>query len=78
MVLDYAHIERERKAREAPSGSCWAFGAPGGEGDDGSDSESHNAQVAKIIACLGTSGSGRRAVIKAIAERQGVDDPEEL
>ena len=40
--------------------------------------ENHNDQVAKIIACLGETNSGRRAVIKAVAERQGIVDPDEL
>ena len=46
--------------------------------DDDGDVENHNDQVAKIIACLGETNSGRRAVIKAVAERQGIVDPDEL
>ena len=44
--------------------------------DDGVGS--HNAQVSKLLQCLGTSGSGRRAVIDAVAKLQGIDDPDEL
>ena len=34
----------------------------------------HNAQITRILSVLGESGSGRRAIIKAIAERQGIVD----
>ena len=33
--------------------------------------KTHNEQVAKILETLGTSGAGRRAVLRAVAERQG-------
>ena len=45
-------------------------------GDDGVDG--HNAQVAKLLSCLGTTGAGRRAVIDAVAKMQGIDDSDEL
>ena len=54
-----------------------ALGETSGSGD-GVDVVNHNDQVAKIIACLGETTSGRRAVIKAVAERKGIVDPEEL
>ena len=38
----------------------------------------HNAQVSKLLHCLGSSGSGRRAVIDAIARLQGIEDADEL
>ena len=81
VVLDYDQIERDRISRETRTAhSCWSFGTyeeTSSSGDDG-DVEGHNDQVAKIIACLGETNSGRRAVIKAVAERQGIVDPEEL
>ena len=46
--------------------------------DNSAEVMNHNDQVAKMIACLGEASSGRRAVIKAVAERQGIVDPEEL
>ena len=35
-------------------------------------------QVAKVLSTLGQSGAGRRAIIKAVAERQGVVDEDAL
>ena len=43
----------------------------------GSES-AHNRQVIDIINILGQSGSGRRAVIKAIVKTQGIEDDQEL
>ncbi len=40
--------------------------------------DEHNRQVAALIGALGTTGEGRRAVIRAIAERQGITDEDEL
>ena len=79
IVLDYVEIDRERRERERlrePFAS-WIFGPRCGEEDI---AEKHNAQVAKIISALGESGAGRRAVLKAVAERQGVceDETEKL
>ena len=53
------------------AGSCFAFGTT--EDDLGYD-DSHNLEVIRLIAALGHSGSGRKAVIKAIAGRQGIVD----
>ena len=81
VVLDYDQIERDRISRETRTAhSCWSFGTyeeTSSSVDDG-DVEGHNDQVAKVIACLGETNSGRRAVIKAVAERQGIVDPDEL
>jgi hypothetical protein len=41
--------------------------------DDG-DVGGHNAQVTRILGILGETGAGRRAIIKAIADRQGIVD----
>ena len=38
----------------------------------------HNLEVAKLIETLGKCGSGRRAIVKAIAERQGIIDEDQL
>ena len=59
--------------------ACYAFGAP--DTAFGSCNESkgeHNRQVAKIINALGGSGAGRRAILRAIALRQGNDDEGEI
>ena len=37
-----------------------------------------NLQVALLIDVLGASGAGRRAIVKAIAEQQGVYDEDEV
>ena len=36
----------------------------------------HNEQVARLISALGGSNAGRRAILQAVAERQGIEDPE--
>ena len=46
--------------------------------DDGVRDDSHNLEVAKLIETLGKCGSGRRAIVKAIAERQGIVDEDQL
>ena len=58
---------------------CWAFGdGVGGDGifDDGA--AKHNLQVLQMIEALGKHGSGRRAVVKALAARQGIVDEDQL
>ena len=42
------------------------------------DAELHNSQIVRIVELLGASGSGKRAIIKAMAEIHGIDDPEEI
>ena len=76
-VLDYDEIDRERREHERLSepGVCWGFG-PRCEEED--ISEKHNAQVAKMGSALGESCAGRRAVLKAVANRQGVCDLDEI
>ena len=77
VVLDYDDIRREKLLYEKMSrpDACWNVGSNSEEDDA---SEERNAQVARLINALGESGAGRRAVLKAVAERQGVDDPSEL
>ena len=38
----------------------------------------HNEQVAKLISALGDNSAGRRAVLRAVAKRQGFDDEDEV
>ena len=45
---------------------------------ESADVDDHNRQVSRLLATLGKSGSGRRAVIKAVAELQGIVDADEL
>ena len=47
-----------------------------GSGDE--STEDHNRQVAKIMNALGETGVGRRAILRAFALRQGIDDEEEI
>ena len=55
--------------------SSWAFGIQ--EAVDDSAAQ-HNAQVARPINAPGESGAGRRAILNAVAERQGGHTPNEL
>ena len=87
-ILDYGQIEAEKSRREvseamAASG-CYAFGGPHsassvvGDMDPKDAATAHNLQIAKIIDLLGKTGAGRRAILKAVAEKQGVTDEMEL
>ena len=65
--------QEEWKVRQArPSGCC----AVGPSGDEPELSASHNEQIARLISALGGSNAGRRAILQAVAERQGIDDPD--
>ena len=77
VVLDYEDIRREKLHYEKMSrqDAGWNLGS---DGEDHAATEARNAQVARLINTLGESGAGKRAVLKAIAERQGVVDPDEL
>ena len=81
-VASYQEIERERLDREtceeyeasmrqsqedSIGGSCWSFA----DSNEGSV-ESQNAQVAKLIVALGENDEGRMAILRAVAERQGI------
>ena len=39
-------------------------------------SAENNVQIARLISALGGSNAGRRAILQAVAERQGIGDPE--
>ena len=39
-------------------------------------SAENNVQIARLISALGGSNAGRRAILQAVAERQGIDDPD--
>jgi hypothetical protein len=77
-VLDWDRIDGEREERASRNGgNCWAFG----DDDDGEDvraASRHNDQVIRMIDTLGSFSAGRRAVIKALAERQGIEDESQL
>ena len=50
-----------------------------GAHDPDAELEDRNTQVAKLIAALGSTGeSGKRAVLEAIARKQGIDDATEV
>ena len=74
IIRNYEDIDRERDERVA-TGSCWAFS---GDDDLQSDVGKLNDQVLKIINVLGNHGAGRRAVLKAVASRQGIVSEDEL
>ena len=38
----------------------------------------HNEQVASLINALGESGAGRRAILRAVATRQGIEDEDDI
>ncbi len=88
VLTDYDQIDRERVRRDGDGHAedttfgCWAFGrstAHGGRNDVASQAASdHNEQIAKLISALGESGSGRRAILRAVAGNQGVHDEDEL
>ena len=44
----------------------------------GKAAEDHNEQVARLINALGESGARRRAILRAIATRQGINDEDEI
>ena len=72
-VLDYDAIDNEKANRS--DGNCCAFGHAE---DVDAGLQQHNENVVKLIEALGQSGAGRRAILKAIAERQGVTDEAQL
>ena len=67
--------DRSFMKQPQPTASCWAFGT-----EDGRDANAtkHNAEVARIINVLGASGSGRRAILTAVAGRQGITDENDI
>ena len=40
--------------------------------------DAHNRQVIKLIGILGQTAAGKRAVVKALAAKQGIEDDNEL
>ena len=85
-AVDWSFIDSERKACkhyvEEQSVRrihlCYAFGNADTASGAGVAAEEHNEQVARIINTLGESGAGRRAVLRAIVQRQGIDDDDEI
>ena len=75
VVLDYDVIESERRARESRR-SPWSFGEH--DGCDDQETERLNTQMVQLIVALGERGSGRRAILKAVAEKQGIESEDEL
>ena len=77
VVLDDDEIDKERRDRERlrEPGARWTFGV---QTEDERKSEKHSVQVVKFISALGESGAGRRAVLKDVADRRGIDDPDDL
>ena len=85
-ILNYADVAAERRARtiqeRSPTASCWSFGSPDRAdthtGEANEQAAEHNETVAKLIGALGESGAGRRAILRAVAERQGIVDADEV
>ena len=86
-ILDWDSIDSERRAAEEyqrdresrKTAACWAFGTPD-TAHSGTDEQSsaHNGQVASLINALGERGAGRRAILRAVATRQGIDDEDDI
>ena len=79
VVRDYDQIDAGRRTWEDSNpgaNPCWAFGASDDMFDDGA--AKHNLQVLHMIEALGKHGSGKRAVVKALAARQGIVDEDQL
>ena len=51
---------------------CWSFGK------EETAVEKENEQVAKLIVALGSLKSGKKTILKAVAERLGITDDEEI
>ena len=81
-IASYEEIDKSRLSREAREeaedtakqnqedsvgGSCWNF-----RGTFDGPIADQNTQIAKLIVALGEGGEGRMAILKAVAERQGV------
>ena len=85
-LLNYGDIEAEKRDREraqSTSGCCAIGngidgGVEGGLDDGAIATEEHNRQVIKLIDALGQTGAGKRAVVRAIAAKQGINDEDEL
>ena len=85
-VADLSAVDSERRAYDEyvdeqmglRTHSCCAIGSPDTPSGAGTAAEDHNEQVAKPINALGESGAGRRAILRAIATRQGIDDEDEI
>jgi hypothetical protein len=75
----YQHQREEREAYRAQAaadtGQCWAFGNADDRGDE---VDRHNEKIIQLIDTLGKFGAGKRAILKAVAEKQGIVDEDEL
>ena len=67
----------ESRRRRMQASSCVAF-ATSSSSPDMEAAEEHNAQVARLISALGEHGAGRRAVLAAVASKQGIDDRDDI
>ena len=73
-ATDYGDIDRVKDDSEQSPAACWSFGSTGND----SDNDVHNLQVVRLIAAQGEEDSERRAVLRAIAERQGISADDDL
>ena len=75
-----AAAEQVRQRKTAGRESSHAIGNVeyGEEVEDEIRRQRHNDQVSKILCKLWESGAGRRAILTAIAEKQGILDPNEI
>ena len=67
VVLDNGLVDSERRMRERHERSLG-----GRDVCDDEDVEGQNVQVIRLIAALGEKDSGRRAILKAMALKQGM------
>ena len=64
----------QSKLAPAERGCC----SIGNSDEEQETSDDHNRQVIKLIEMLGQTGDGRRAVVKALAAKQGIEGDDEL
>ena len=73
VVLDNGLVDSERRMRERHERSLG-----GRDVCDDEDVEGQNVQVIRLIAALGEKDSGRRAILKAMALKQGMFSDEDV
>ena len=61
------------KVRQARPMGCCSFEPSDIEPETSAD---NNVQIAQLISALGGSNAGRRAILQAVAERQGIENPD--
>ena len=71
-LRDYGFIDSERRMREQQERFL------SGHVVDDEDTEDQNVQIIRRIAALGNKDSGRRAILSAMAAKQGVSSDQDI